>query len=114
MHEAAVKLGKAMHPLMDALGFAPQQLSEASQRNAGADKSSTLADGVIIETVADPPCLERRAGAVRPPQEPVAALVIVDHRLKGIYFPRRAVKPLMLASADVPGDGQKIGDQPQE
>jgi hypothetical protein len=34
MHEAAVKLGKAMDPLLDALGFTPEEVSGASQRKA--------------------------------------------------------------------------------
>jgi len=34
MHEAAVKLGKAMDPLLDALGFTPEEVSNASQRKA--------------------------------------------------------------------------------
>ena len=34
MHEAAVKLGKAMDPLLDALGFTPEEVSDASQRKA--------------------------------------------------------------------------------
>ncbi len=34
MHEAAVKLGKAMDPLLDALGITPEEVSDASQRKA--------------------------------------------------------------------------------
>ena len=42
MHEAAVKLGKAMDPLLDALGITPEEVSDASQRKAY-HKSSELA-----------------------------------------------------------------------
>jgi hypothetical protein len=32
MHEAAVKLGKAMDPLLEALGFTPEEVSDASRK----------------------------------------------------------------------------------
>ena len=32
MHEDAVKLGKAMDPLLEALGFTPEEVSDASRK----------------------------------------------------------------------------------